>query len=328
MYVYNVGRGFVVGKGFLNIMFGDKPAYPVDDILARGVIKNDTLYVEEYTRKLSFKPFVDFVDKRLIKSTLSEKQYLFAKSITTGVRVVDFKTKSMFYDTGVGHILAISGLHVGIIFVALNGILKFLRFGRLSYFLSLIFVWVYAFFVGLIPSVVRAAIMLSMYSFSKLVSRPVKPVNVYMCAFALCLFWEPLWIFSPSFWLSFSAILGFILFPRNLFTSIFGASVFSWVFSLYYFGKFALLTLPINLLVIPLTTLYMYSQILAMFINYPFSESSYVFFLLIYKITEATYNLGVPLITFKPPLWFVALYVSALLTLVALWRLRYAHKTG
>ncbi len=316
--VYDIGKGFVVGEGFKTVLFGDKLAYPVGNILVKGNFSKDTLYVSEYYKFSSFRPFVDIVDKLLIKSTGSERQYLFAKSVITGVRELDYKTKTMFYDTGVGHILAISGLHVGIIFLAILHILRFLRLGVWSYVLSSLFVWVYAFFVGLIPSVFRASLMLTLYAVSKIISRPVKPLNVFMLAFALCLLWEPIWIFSPSFWLSFSAILGFILLPKNTITSVFGALIFSTPFSLYFFGKSPIIYAPLNLLVIPIMTLFMYSQILAMFVGYPFDKSAELLFNTLYGLVVLAYNLRLPALEFKIPLWTVILYSTFILIIVFL----------
>ena len=324
--IYDLGNGFVVGEGFKTVLFGDEPAYPLGNVRAKGKISGDTLYIYEYERKLAFKPFVDFVDSLLIQSTGSERQYKFAKAIITGVREIDREIKRKFYETGVGHILAISGLHVGLIYLGLYWILRFFNIGIYSYIIPSILVWLYAFFVGLIPSVFRASLMLTFYSISKVVSRPVKPLNVFMLTFAISLLWEPLWIFSVSFWLSFSAVLGFILFPKSLITSIFGALIFSTPFSLYFFGKSALLYAPLNLAVIPLTTFYLYSQIIAMFIPYPFAKSSELIFNLLYKTVDFASNLKLPPLTFKPPLSLVILYISSLLFILSLWRFRNVKK--
>lgn len=324
--IYDLGNGFVVGEGFKTVLFGDEPAYPLGNVRAKGKISGDTLYIYEYERKLAFKPFVDFVDSLLIQSTGSERQYKFAKAIITGVREIDHEIKRKFYETGVGHILAISGLHVGLIYLGLYWILRFFNIGIYSYIIPSILVWLYAFFVGLIPSVFRASLMLTFYSISKVVSRPVKPLNVFMLTFAISLLWEPLWIFSVSFWLSFSAVLGFILFPKSLITSIFGALIFSTPFSLYFFGKSALLYAPLNLAVIPLTTFYLYSQIIAMFIPYPFAKSSELIFNLLYKTVDFASNLKLPPLTFKPPLSLVILYISSLLFILSLWRFRNVKK--
>lgn len=326
--IYDLGRGFVVGEGFKTVMFGDKPAYPLGNIRAKGEFSGDTFYIYEYERKLAFKPFVDFVDFLLIRSTGSERQYKFAKSIITGIREIDPETKRKFYETGVGHILAISGLHVGVIYLGIYWLIRFFNLGLYSYIIPSFLVWLYAFFVGFIPSVFRASLMLTFYAISKVISRPVKPLNVFMLSFAVSLLWEPLWIFSVSFWLSFSAVLGLILFPKNLLTSIFGALIFSTPISLYFFGKSALLYAPLNLIVIPLTTLYLYSQILAIFVPYPFANSSELLFNLLYKTVDLASNLNLPPITLNPPLWFVVFYISIILFSLSLWRFKNAEKTG
>jgi ComEC/Rec2-related protein len=326
--IYDLGRGFIVGEGFKTVMFGDRPAYPLGNIRAKGEFSGDTFYIYEYEKKLAFKPFVDFIDSLLIRSTGSERQYKFAKSIITGIREIDPETKRKFYETGVGHILAISGLHVGVIYLGIYWLIRFFNLGLYSHIIPSFLVWLYAFFVGFIPSVFRASLMLTFYAISKVISRPVKPLNVFMLSFAVSLLWEPLWIFSVSFWLSFSAVLGFILFPKNLLTSIFGALIFSTPISLYFFGKSALLYAPLNLIVIPLTTLYLYSQILAIFVPYPFANSSELLFNLLYKTVDLASNLNLPPITFNPPLWFIVFYISIILFSLSLWRFKNAEKTG
>jgi len=168
--------------------------------------------------------------------------------------------------------------------------------------------------------------MLTLYAFSKVLSRPVKPLNVFMISLGSSLFWEPLWIFSASFWLSFSAVLGLILFSRNPISSVFGALIFSTPFSLYFFGKSALLYAPLNLVVIPLTTLYLYLQIIAMFIPYPFAKSSEILFNSLYKIVDLSSGLNLPPITLDPPLWFVILYLFTVLFILSLWRFKNAEK--
>jgi len=181
--IYDLGRGFIVGEGFKKVMFGDKPAYPLGNIRAKGEFFGDTFYIYEYERKLALKPFVDFVDSLLIRSTGSERQYKFAKSIITGIREIDPETKRKFYETGVGHILAISGLHVGIIYLGIYWLIRFFNLGLYSHIIPSFLVWLYAFFVGFIPSVFRASLMLTFYAISKVISRPVKPLNVFMLSF-------------------------------------------------------------------------------------------------------------------------------------------------
>jgi hypothetical protein len=137
--IYDLGRGFIVGEGFKTVMFGDKPAYPLGNIRAKGEFFGDTFYIYEYERKLALKPFVDFVDSLLIRSTGSERQYKFAKSIITGIREIDPETKRKFYETGVGHILAISGLHVGIIYLGIYWLIRFFNLGLYSLYNPIVF---------------------------------------------------------------------------------------------------------------------------------------------------------------------------------------------
>jgi len=117
-----------------------------------------------------------------------------------------------FEDSGTVHILAVSGLHVGII----AGIL-WLLFGKivkmpkpLAVCLCILGLALYAGVVGGRPSVLRAALMFSIILFGSALKRPSNPMNSIGAAGATLLVIEPLWLFDIGFQLSFAATLGII----------------------------------------------------------------------------------------------------------------------
>jgi len=293
VYRLNDGTPVKVRSRDITVLAGDRPAFPRDEIVVRGVLKGDTLRVyEAYVRK-GVRWFYGAVSKVLLKRTLSGEQYAFALSVITGVRELKWEVKEAFYRTGTGHILAISGLHVGIIFLALVMLLRFLVPGVYVPVVASAVVWIYAYLVGFLPSVVRAATLLTFFALANLLSRPVKPLNVLALSLLLSLMVKPLWVFSPSLWLSYSAVAGlFVL--RGKVGALFGASLFSLPFALKYFGRFALLYVPLNLVVIPLMTAFMYSQILALFLPYPFTYSAAFFYNLLEWIVLKAYSLNLP----------------------------------
>jgi len=200
--------------------------------------------------------------------------------ITGDKRGVTEEDRQHFAQTGTLHVLAVSGLHVGIVY----GILSFLsgRFFRRNHpaqaLIILLCVWAYALVSGLAPSVFRAAFMFSLLTLGQVWSRSSKGLNT-LAATAVCMLCiEPRWLQDIGFILSFSAVGGIMLFyqriekawqPRSK------ALLYIWKMSavsiaaqlgtlpvtLYCFNSFPLWFLPANLLVIPISTLCLVSGI-------------------------------------------------------------------
>lgn len=121
-----------------------------------------------------------------------------------------------FEKTGTLHILALSGLHVGIIYLFITLLLFPLPFHRVKIIAGFFLVCFYLFIVGPRPSLLRAGIMLIVFGTGYLVMREREPLNLLAIAAAVILFIDPLAAFSLSFQLSFSAMLGIIILGRPL----------------------------------------------------------------------------------------------------------------
>ncbi len=115
-----------------------------------------------------------------------------------------------YRDTGVVHILAISGLHVVLIFGIIYYLLYPLRWlignNRTRILISLLIIWGFAFYVELVPSVFRASLMLSIYYFSGLLHRPRNIYHSLSLAGCILLLLNPNHLFGVGFLLSFSAV--------------------------------------------------------------------------------------------------------------------------
>ncbi len=121
-----------------------------------------------------------------------------------------------FAGTGTIHLLALSGLHVGIVYVLVIVVLLPLP-GRFAKWLGYsLFVLFYVFLVGPRPSLVRASLMLVLAGFSKLADRDTRPINILSLALIASLLADPGSAYTLSFKLSFLAMSGILLIGRGL----------------------------------------------------------------------------------------------------------------
>lgn len=203
--------------------------------------------------------------------TLGEKQSLSAD------------TRSAFSDTGVSHVLALSGLHLGIIYSLLQLLLTFgdrLRATRAPAQIAIVaFIWAFAFVAGMPLSLIRAAIMYSIVSLCIAFGRDYATMgNLYLAAFLILLF-SPASLFDVGFQLSFVSVffilrfLGIVAPPRVVAASVAGKIWGLIAVSLcaqagvapliaYYFHSFPTYFIASNLVVVPLTTVIVWGGLL------------------------------------------------------------------
>ena len=122
--------------------------------------------------------------------------------------------KSAYSSAGAMHVLAVSGLHVGIIFLVLNYVLGWMdthKTGKIvKAILLIILVWLYAVITGLSPSVIRAATMFSLVIFAKSFSQSSNIYNTLSLSAFIILIYKPFMILEVGFQLSYLAVLGII----------------------------------------------------------------------------------------------------------------------
>jgi len=122
-----------------------------------------------------------------------------------------------FRRAGTGHLLAVSGLHVGLVAALILGLSKLLGLhGRLPLILAIILVFVYAYLTGLRPSALRAAIMVSFALGALLLDRERDLLTAVAVAALLTLFFNPLLLFDLGFQLSYAATLSLVYAYRPL----------------------------------------------------------------------------------------------------------------
>ena len=191
--------------------------------------------------------------------------------------------KDVYSITGASHVLALSGLHLGIIYTLLSLLVRGRRWQMASQLLIILSIWAFVFLVGLSTSVVRSAMMLSIYALMSLGHRDKMSVNTLAFSAIVLLIVNPLSLFDVGFQMSFMAVFAIlILYP--LFEGVFSQEflmshrIVRWVWAMvtvscaaqigvapliaYYFGRFSTYFLLTNFVVIPATTLILYLSLL------------------------------------------------------------------
>jgi ComEC/Rec2-related protein len=127
--------------------------------------------------------------------------------------------KESFRKSGAIHVLAISGLHVGILTAMVSKILEKIgkkKYPLLQLLIQLLVLWVFVFTAGAKPSALRAGIVFTAYAVAEKSHRTLDPLQALSLAALLILLIQPLQILDLGFQLSFAAVLGIVLFFQPL----------------------------------------------------------------------------------------------------------------
>ncbi len=198
---------------------------------------------------------------------------------------LDKEIKTDFINNGTAHILAVSGLHLGMIYGMIQFVTSLLKSKRIEkkkhlsdVLLVLGLVWLFACISGLGASVLRAAVMLTVLETGNYLKRNTDSVNnLFSCGFTM-LFIDPCTLFDIGFMLSFTAVLSIVLFNpfinriwipetqilrsiRDLLSVTTAVQLLVTPISVYYFQQFPLTFLLSNIVWVPLSFILMLNGI-------------------------------------------------------------------
>lgn len=233
--------------------------------------------------------FLDLREKLLNRyrtQPVEDEQYAVLAAMTLGDKTALTKELRETYSvTGASHILALSGLHLGIIYFLLFRLTLGRRHFWFSQVIIILSIWAFAFLTGLSTSVMRSATMISVYALFSVAGRHRSPVNLLCFTAILMLLVNPASLYDVGFQMSFSAVLAILLlmplfesfFPENYFVgrpvrryiyNMVGVSVAAQIgvapLIAYYFGRFSTYFLLTNFIVIPAATVILYGVLLVM----------------------------------------------------------------
>ena len=251
--------------------------------------------------------FLSSVDRTLIELKRAKQQWLqtYARvgldgqsaavtvAMTLGDKqLISKEVKDDYSVSGASHVLALSGLHLGIIYaISLFGFnlckgipyLNLLVRYHLSDLFVLLLIWLYALLVDFSPSVVRSATMITVYSVVGLLNRDKFSLNTLALTAIVLLVVRPQNLWDVGFQMSFVAVLSIVLFAPLLY-GLFSPKLLQrhwllrWVWGLatvsvaaqlgtaplvaFYFGRFSCYFLLSNFIVIPYATAILYAVVL------------------------------------------------------------------
>lgn len=212
-YASNLLRAGVSGKAFA---FNGK-AKPLDFAETRRIIGRNLSFGERFS--LMAKQIRDRLQEKYGQSGLTGDKLAVLSALTLGDKhLLSGSMRKLFSTSGVSHVLALSGLHLGIIY----GILQFLftaggfaRRARIpAQVLIIVMIWLYAFVAGMPSSLVRAAIMYSLVSLAVIMDRKAITLNNLFAAAFIMLLVAPLSLFDIGFQLSFISVFFILMFVR------------------------------------------------------------------------------------------------------------------
>ncbi len=273
--------------------------------------------------------------KRLIRGEIGN----IVCALFLGERDLPQFIEKRFQKCGAAHLLAVSGLHTGIVYLVIFLFVRILPIKRkITPLLSTLLLTPYIFLSGFKISVLRAYLMLFIYSINELFERKRLPLNIVGLSGMIIMFLNPLVITSVSFQLSFLSVIGIIvslkiserflgrikspIFKNLLILFLiitFSAQLFTLPFVVYYFNYLPLYSVFANIILIPLVTLLISSMLFLL--SFPFLDKllSYgIWFLgfIMNKFMMIIENLPLSTITIKGGYWIFLIYIPLFFILI------------
>ncbi len=187
-----------------------------------------------------------------------------------------------YSNTGVVHIIAISGMHLALIYVMLVWIFNKMPFIRKSKIIKVIFIlsclWLFSLLTGGAASILRSAVMFSCIVIGENFGRKTSIYNSLAASAFILLCYNPYFLWDVGFQLSYLAVLGIVIFQKPIYHLLYiknkwvnklwalvsvslAAQIFTFPVCIYYFHQFPTLFLFTNIIMVPLSSLILFVEI-------------------------------------------------------------------
>lgn len=272
-----------------------KPPQNPNEYNYKKYLANKSVYHQAYIKTGSFnvlahnkgnplKSLALILQKKLLKVLIDNKiegsEYAVVSAMLLGSRdKIDADLLNAYSGSGAVHILSVSGLHVGLIFILLNFLLyfmdrhKYLKLLKIAIILGII--WFYAAITGFSAAVLRSTTLFSFIVIGQAYNRKINGFNILASSLFFLLIADPYLLTDVGFQLSYLAVIGIMAVypgiyrvwkPNNLLMDktwsliclSIAAQFITAPLAMYYFHQFPNMFILTNLVIIPLTTLIMY----------------------------------------------------------------------
>lgn len=204
----------------------------------------------------------------------TEDELAVASALILGYRgEITEEVKLAYANTGAMHVLAVSGLHVGFIYLGISFLLGFVKtkwqhWKVIKMLLAILAIWSFAILTGASPSVMRASTMFSFIIFGNFIQRQPNIYNTLAASAFFLLCWNPYFLMDVGFQLSYLAVLGIVYFQPKIYKLLYikhkmgdyawklvavslAAQISTLPISLYYFHQFPMYFWLSGLVVVP-----------------------------------------------------------------------------
>ena len=257
-------------------------------------LEEDDWMVLTNTNSARFKKFLSNSRQKLISILRSHikgnKEVGLAEAMLIGYKNdLDKDLVQAYSNTGVVHVIAISGLHLGLLYWLLKQLLRPLRrFKKVSWLNPLIIIgclWLFSFLTGGSPSVLRSALMFTCLITGESMAKKTSVYNSLAASAFLLLCYNPFWVWDVGFQLSYIAVLSIVIFYKPFYTLLFfsnklidaiwklvvvtiAAQILTTPVSIYHFHQFPLLFLISNLVAVPLSSIILLGELVLCAISF------------------------------------------------------------
>jgi competence protein ComEC len=258
------------------------------DIFYNVFLKDKDWVLLNGSSKHWFKEFIfsarEYVLGVLQKSIGTDKDKLgIAEALLIGyTNDLDKDLVQAYSNTGVVHIIAISGMHLALIYILLVWFFEKIPGIKKSKWLQLIFIlaslWLFSILTGASPSVLRAAVMFSFIAVGKNLSKQTSIYNSLAASAFVLLCYNPYYLWAVGFQLSYLAVLSIVIFQKPIYNCIYiknkwlvkvwqlmavsiAAQLLTFPVCIYYFHQFPNLFLISNMIAVPLSGIILYAEI-------------------------------------------------------------------
>ena len=256
-------------------------------------LKENEFEVLQTTRKNFFKQFINSSRTKVLSilrtNIKGEKELGLAEALLIGYKNDLDKTLVQSYsNTGVVHVIAISGLHLGLIYWLLTWFFKPLQKRKLRW-LRPVFIlsglWLFSLLAGGQPSVLRSAVMFTCIVIGDSLEKRSSIFNSLALSALLLLCINPYWLWDVGFQLSYAAVLSIVIFMQPIYNWFYiknkifdfiwklnavtiAAQILTVPIGVYHFHQFPITFLFTNLLAVPLSSLILLEEILLCIVSF------------------------------------------------------------